>query len=216
MLSSLPPSPTNSSNWLIPNRLIIGEHPSGKEAVNLINLAGVNTFVSLIGEYSSAKYRNDHYPKQIKSMLDSHSDRGQFIRFMHYPIRDFAVTNGAALQPFVAELKKRLVTDSTTVMYIHCRGGHGYVFMFHQRINDVLNSHFTLFQCHSRTGMVVIPLLSALYDMPVEDIQQYVQKNTARLRDNDKWYPNYVHLPETEEQWRTVVEVQEIVRKHKR
>ena len=68
--------------------------------------------------------------------------------------------------------------------------------------------------------MVVIPLLSALYDMPVEEARLYVQWSTAEHRATDEWLGGMeggcVHLPETEEQWRTVQQVQPVVRHHKR
>lgn len=120
----LPPSPTFSSNWLIPGRLIIGEHPSNQDAVELVQQAGVNTFVSLIGEYSATKYRLQHYPKAVEAFLSSEKGEGS-VQFLHYPIQDFAVTDGASLQPLVAELKRRLLAATNAVVYLHCRGGHG-------------------------------------------------------------------------------------------
>ena len=65
--------------------------------------------------------------------------------------------------------------------------------------------------------MVVIPLLCALYDWPAEEARRYVQWSTAEHRPTDQWLQSqHVHLPETEEQWRTVLQVQPVVRHHKR
>ena len=131
--SPLPTSPPPSSNWLIPGRLVIGEHPSEQDALDLVQQTGVNTFVSLIGEYSVAQYRKQHYPRAIEKMLlltrggATGGGAGEGVQCLHYPIQDFAVTDGASLQPLVAELKRRLLADSNTVMYLHCRGGHGCV-----------------------------------------------------------------------------------------
>ena len=125
MVSALPPPPTESSNWLIPGRLVIGEHPSREDAVDLIS-AGVNTFVCLIGEYSLDQYKSQYYPKDVQAYLSrSGSETGRHVDFLHFPIADFTVTKATFLKSLVAELKKRLVTDANTVMYIHCRGGHG-------------------------------------------------------------------------------------------
>jgi hypothetical protein len=65
--------------------------------------------------------------------------------------------------------------------------------------------------------MVAIPLLCALYDSTPEEARRYVQWSTAQHRPTDAWCgAQHVHLPETDEQWRTVLEVQAVVRKHKR
>jgi hypothetical protein len=138
LVQSLPVSPIDSSNWLVPHRLIIGEHPSTREAVALVQVARVNTFLSLIGEYSTAQYRQQHYPRGVEQHLaslaatsDTSADTDtacgvvRRVDFLHYPIRDFAVTDGGSLQPLVAELKRRLLADDSSVIYIHCRGGHG-------------------------------------------------------------------------------------------
>lgn len=63
--------------------------------------------------------------------------------------------------------------------------------------------------------MVVIPLLCALYDLPAEEAQRYVEWSTAKHRATDQWLRG-VELPETEEQWRTVLQVLPVVRRHKR
>lgn len=64
--------------------------------------------------------------------------------------------------------------------------------------------------------MVVIPLMSALYDVPVAEAQQYVVHSTATTRRNDRAYPQYVHMPEAEEQWAAVQQVEGLVRGQRR
>lgn len=78
-LTDLDDAPTDSSNWLIPGRLVIGSAPDEDEALQLSNV-GVTTFVSLIGEYSFKEYQSQsghrvRYPRAIK--------RGNFV---HFPI----------------------------------------------------------------------------------------------------------------------------------
>jgi hypothetical protein len=72
-----------------------------------------------------------------------------------------------------------------------------------------------VYMCISRrTGMVVIPLLAALYDMSTADATRYVNWSASNFREDDRVYPG--HLPETPEQENTVRELEGFVRKHKR
>jgi hypothetical protein len=48
--------------------------------------------------------------------------------------------------------------------------------------------------------MVVIPLMSALYDVPALEAQQYVLHSTGHTREVDREFPQYLHMPETDEQ----------------
>ena len=66
----------------------------------------------------------------------------------------------------------------------------------------------------SRTGLVVIPLMAALFDIPVTETSAYVNASTAQLRESDRHYPG--HLPETAAQESMTQQVESFVRKHKR
>lgn len=60
--------------------------------------------------------------------------------------------------------------------------------------------------------MVVIPLISALYDVPIAEAQEYVIHSTATTRLADSEYPEDVHLPETEVQEEVIRKVEDVVR----
>ena len=108
---ALPVSPTHTSNWLVPGSLIIGAHPSSDD-VQALMAAGVTTFVSLIGEYTTEEYRKQRYPAEVAA------------HFVHFPINDFHVPVVEELESIVLELKLRL-TQRREVIFVHCRGGHG-------------------------------------------------------------------------------------------
>ena len=109
---AFPKSPTRGSNWILPGHLIIGSHPNDDDARAIIG-AGVTTFVSLIGEYSTEHYHSRKYPGASSKPTT----------FIHFPIQDFHVPAPAALEALVLDLKRRLVERE--VVYVHCRGGHG-------------------------------------------------------------------------------------------
>lgn len=134
------PPPTENSNWVIPHRLLIGEYPSPKDALNLIDKGGVNVFVCLIGEFSPASYLNAKYPNDIrlyyyntKSEADVAESKNNVQRqnnvvpcsleFLHFPIRVFEVAEIESVIMLVNELKRRIIDGDT--IFIHCRGGHG-------------------------------------------------------------------------------------------
>ena len=120
---SLPVPPTGTSNWLVPGHVLIGERPGGSwpqtpagpDALTLAD-AGVTTFVSLIGEYSSERYREREYPSDLRRAARD-------ANFLHFPVADFKPPEQQALESLVLELKRRVVAGE--VIYIHCRGGHG-------------------------------------------------------------------------------------------
>ena len=109
---AFPASLTRGSNWVIPGHLMIGSHPSDADARAIIG-AGVTTFVSLIGEYSTQHYHTRKYPRAATKPT----------AFVHFPIQDFHVPDPKALAALVLDLKRRLVERE--VVYVHCRGGHG-------------------------------------------------------------------------------------------
>ena len=108
--------PTDSSNWLVPGRLIIGAKPTVVDAQALM-AAGVCTFCSLIGEWSPEHYREREYPAGLAatSLIDA--------TFLYFGIEDFGVPQPDELETLVLELRRRLLLGE--VIYIHCHGGHG-------------------------------------------------------------------------------------------
>jgi len=148
--------------------------------------AGVDTFVSLIGEYDHTRYLAREYPSSLSTA--ERGSGGKPLQFIHFPIRDFEVVAAEALIPLVAELKKRMFGGST--IFMHCRGGHG------------------------RTGMVVIALISAVFDMPVGEAMHLVSDSTGRNRPSDQRWG--AEMPETQAQAHAAQAVQQSVTKHKR
>ena len=120
-LAGLPPSPTHSSNWLVPEHLIIGSQPSSRDATQLV-AAGVTTFVCLIGDYGhdTDYYRTRRYPA---AFLNTNNDIDTHLTFLHFPIADFEVTSCSNLARFVGDLKRRLLGGQC--LFVHCAGGHG-------------------------------------------------------------------------------------------
>lgn len=67
-----------------------------------------------------------------------------------------------------------------------------------------------------RTGMVAIPLMCAIFDIPFAEAKKYVVHSTGHSRRNDMQFPQYVHLPETDEQAAAARFVELYVRKRAR
>ncbi len=101
---------------------MIGMHPHPRDLPALL-AAGITTFVSLIGEYTTQVYRTDMYPAHVTD-LPSHPS----VHFIHFPIRDFGVPLAFSLKLAVEEIERRLMLGE--VVFVHCRGGHGFDFCF--------------------------------------------------------------------------------------
>lgn len=116
---SLPAAPTDGSNWLIPDHLIIGSEPSNSDAKALAE-AGIDTFVCLIKYYGDDPmyHRTHRYPATFQ-----HHNSSRPLHFVHFPIRDFHVTSTQSLNKLVIDLKRRLLEGHR--VFIHCAGGHG-------------------------------------------------------------------------------------------
>ena len=110
--------PTDNSNWLVPGHLIIGAKPTVVGAQALM-AAGVTTFCSLVGEWSSEHYREREYP----AGLAASSGGATLPTFLHFGIEDFDAPQPDELETLVLELRRRLLDGE--VIYVHCRGGHG-------------------------------------------------------------------------------------------
>jgi protein-tyrosine phosphatase len=117
-VESLPRAPTDTSNWLVPGYLAIGERPDARGA-RALAAAGVTTFVSLIGEQSKAEYMGQ--APLGGSTYTTALPRGNFV---HFPICDFDVPAQDALEALVLDLRRR-ITDAGECVFVHCRGGHG-------------------------------------------------------------------------------------------
>lgn len=109
--------PHGNSYWLIPGRILAGEHPGAAGATTLVarlsalREVGVSTFVDL----SSAA---DPVPAYLP--LDTLAFPGQ--RLSH-PIADFGVPAIEAMARIEADVERAL-TDGRA-LYLHCRAGIG-------------------------------------------------------------------------------------------
>ena len=116
--------PTEDSNWLIPNRLLIGASPSAGTVARLLE-AGIDVFVSLMGEYGLPAYQNSGYASSCKDII---LENQLGVLFIHFPIRNFKAAPSSSLSALVTHLISLLETGHT--LYVHCRGGHGYALDF--------------------------------------------------------------------------------------
>mmetsp|Transcript_11828 Transcript_11828/g.15458 ORF Transcript_11828/g.15458 Transcript_11828/m.15458 type:complete len:446 (+) Transcript_11828:109-1446(+) len=190
--TDFPQPPTQTSNWVIPGHLLIGEKPGGdytmsetEELQTLLDI-GITTFVCLIGEYQTwQRYKSKAYPNKIKQMIEGSKETHNpaLVRFIYFPIRDFDIPDKEDLVNFVLELRRRLQNGET--LYIHCRGGHG------------------------RTGLVVLPLVCSLFNVDNEEARVFVQKSHDNSPRGQAWGGQ---LPETEEQLEITISINAQVR----
>ena len=192
-LKTLTDPPSSRSNWLVPGHLLIGAKPGGyydapDDEVRSYLEAGVTTFVCLIGEYRTTAAYMAAYPEIAKSISQSSPSGAASLDFIHFPIRDFETTEGKELEKLVLELKRRLLQGE--VLYIHCLGGHG------------------------RTGMVVIPLMMALFNVDYSQAESFVNESTRLHRVADRgWRHN---MPETDQQAEVAEASEDYVKKRGR
>jgi hypothetical protein len=171
-VDGVPAGPTETSNWVIPDHLLIGSRPYSRgDVLDLVRIAGVTTFVCLIGEYSSMDRYLSSYPIFVRDL--GREERAFATQFLFFPIRDMDVVSARSITDLVFELRQRLAAGE--VLFVHCLGGHG------------------------RTGMVVAALLCGLYkDVDPDAACKYVTDVTHRTRASDIGW--HVTMPETDEQ----------------
>jgi len=149
--------PTDTSNWVIRDRLIAGAFPGdfsgGQETMRRIMECQVTTFVCL---QSSGEV--ERFPS-YQSVAEDEKPHQKSLSFVHFPINDGSIAADEEVLRLVRDLVWRLqCTDQ--VLYIHCWGGHG------------------------RTGTVVAILLGTLYDITPQEalqkVEEYHQMRVAR------------------------------------
>ena len=94
------PRPHAQCYWLLPGRVLAGEHPAGK--LEAIEAAGVTHFVDLT---DSPAYRPHH------------------ARHLQRPIVDFGLPSKAAMRETLYLIRAAL--ERGGVIYLHCRAGIG-------------------------------------------------------------------------------------------
>lgn len=120
-IGTAPPRPLPASYWVVPGRLLVGEHPGSQsraeamERLRSLLRAGVSCFVDLTEPTEVPAY---------ESLLPSATPSGRRIEYLREPIPDHSV-------PSARETMARLLTAvdqalaSDHVVYLHCRAGIG-------------------------------------------------------------------------------------------
>lgn len=167
-------APFEHCNWLIPERLILGEKPGGawtssratiRDDVDILMKYNITMFVCLLGEFGSVDQFKTHYPAILK-------EKGFNGYVVYLPIYDFDSPSAEDLVQVVRIMKESLASGER--IYLHCRGGHG------------------------RSGMAAIPLLVDLYQKDYDEIENYLQQLVQFGRKADGGYAH--EMPETREQ----------------
>jgi len=150
--------PTDTSNWVIKPRLIVGAYPGDKETkkateklTNILNL-GVDTFIVLQTDDELKKFvpYKDIAIDIKKKITKSDEDTLDFLKF---PILDGWVANDMETLKFVDQVIN-LITCGKTI-YMHCWGGHG------------------------RGGLISALLLSKIYNLKAEETLEIIDKYHA-------------------------------------
>ena len=136
----IPISPTPSSSWLT-ERIAIGRTPTVENVHSLME-KGVNVFVCLQAEFSFEAFVQEEYPSSfIRGLIHSPEDETvvqldeavslrrvkskEDVEFIHIPIKDYSTISRVALTNLVKELKRLIESRDNSILYIHCKGGHG-------------------------------------------------------------------------------------------
>jgi Dual specificity phosphatase, catalytic domain len=113
--SPIPDRPLPNSYWVIPTRLLAGEHPAGEDAPGLrtrlqhLHLAGIDCYVDLTEAGERPEYRQ-LLPQQIE--------------YLRSPIPDMQVPhNVSQTQSLLANIRRALAEERR--VYVHCRAGIG-------------------------------------------------------------------------------------------
>jgi protein-tyrosine phosphatase len=111
----LPSSPLPNSYWLLPGRVLAGEHPGGpstqvtRERLSKLTAAGVSSFIDLT------------QPREVTA-YDGLLPKG--VDYLRWPIQDHGVpSDRAQVESLLAYIRHAL--DAGKVIYLHCRAGIG-------------------------------------------------------------------------------------------
>jgi hypothetical protein len=134
--------PTRESNWVIPDRIMVGAYPSSfddmenEQILRGLLECGITTFVCLQLEYQhgvpESQWRAGvSLRPYIEDALEiCEKDRGkgaivapEDLKFLHHGIVDCGTTTDLTVLELALDICYRLLSDE--VIYLHCWGGHG-------------------------------------------------------------------------------------------
>jgi ADP-ribosyl-[dinitrogen reductase] hydrolase len=117
----IPPKPVPASYWVVPGRLLVGEHPgsySRAEAMERLRsflAAGVTCFIDLTQPEEIASY---------EALLPFATPSGRRVEYLRQPILDHDVPEDrATMERILVLLDDALAAGH--VVYVHCRAGIG-------------------------------------------------------------------------------------------
>lgn len=119
--TELPPRPLPATYWVVPGRLLVGEHPASRSRADAMDrlrrflLAGVTCFVDLTEPAELPTY---------EPLLPLATPEGRRIEYMREPIRDHDVPPDDERMSQVVETVDAAL-EAGHVVYLHCRAGIG-------------------------------------------------------------------------------------------
>jgi ADP-ribosylglycohydrolase len=119
--AEIPPRPLPATYWLVPGRLLVGEHPGSQSRADAMDrlrrflVAGVTCFVDLTEPGELPSY---------EGLLPFATPDGRRVEYLREPLRDHGVPSGPeTVQRVIAMIDDALAAGH--VVYLHCRAGIG-------------------------------------------------------------------------------------------
>jgi ADP-ribosylglycohydrolase/protein-tyrosine phosphatase len=119
--ASFPPRPLPATYWVVPGRLLVGEHPGSQSRADAMErlrrflVAGITCFVDLT--------EPDELPS-YEALLPFATPEGRRVEYLREPIRDHGVPCGPEpVARVIAMIDDAL--EAGHVVYLHCRAGIG-------------------------------------------------------------------------------------------
>jgi hypothetical protein len=115
------PRPIDATYWVVPGRLLVGEHPGSRSRARSIDRvrrflkAGITCFIDLTEAGESPAY---------ELLLPFDAPSGRPIEYLREPIPDHGVPADRATMARILERLDRALEDGHCV-YVHCRAGIG-------------------------------------------------------------------------------------------
>lgn len=116
-----PPRPVPGSYWVVPGRLLVGEHPGSQSRADTMDRlrrflrAGVTCFVDLTEPRELPSY---------ESLLPLTTPTGRRIEYLREPILDHSVPAAREVMSRILEALDQAL-EAEHVVYLHCRAGIG-------------------------------------------------------------------------------------------